>query len=352
MTGRGDRLALLLWAVVGLAAVAACGRQRGSLFSHEEHLSREHCGGPGQPECPSCATCHEVKAKLAAIADSACDACHGPGADISKQRALASLTPADAPQPAARAIRFDHDAHLKMPKVRGQCVPCHGGIVEASKRAYPDMDSCFDCHHHEEQWDRNECTPCHARADLRKLLPQTFLQHDGDFDRRHGMLARQQGDRCSQCHSQSQCDDCHDITQDLTLAQRAPEAIDKNLVHRPGFLNHHQIEARSQPARCMTCHTVESCDQCHLKRGMSGNAVGGRNPHPPGWVGRNTSAAEFHGRAARRDIVACAACHDRGPATNCIRCHKVGAYGGNPHPRGWKSARSDNAQMCRYCHER
>ena len=57
------------------------------------------------------------------------------------------------------------------------------------------------------------------------------------------------------------------------------------------------------------------------------------------------------GRSHGRDIVACAGCHEAGPATNCIRCHKVGGYGGNPHPRGWKSARGVDSEMCRYCHE-
>jgi hypothetical protein len=84
---------------------------------------------------------------------------------------------------------------------------------------------------------------------------------------------------------------------------------------------------------------------------VSGNAISGRSPHPPGWVGTNTQASSFHGRAARRDILACASCHEQGPATNCIRCHKVGAYGGNPHPNGWRSARSVDEEMCRYCHE-
>jgi len=69
-------------------------------------------------------------------------------------------------------------------------------------------------------------------------------------------------------------------------------------------------------------------------------------------MGSNSAAPEFHGRAARRDIVACAGCHDQGPATNCIGCHRVGAYGGNPHPRGWMSAGTDRQQgMCRYCHD-
>jgi hypothetical protein len=101
----------------------------------------------------------------------------------------------------------------------------------------------------------------------------------------------------------------------------------------------------------LRCHTTDSCEGCHLERGVSANRLDAANPHPAAWVGSFPGDPNFHGRAARRDIAACAACHDQGPATNCIPCHRVGAYGGNPHPSGWRSARSENATMCRYCHE-
>jgi hypothetical protein len=156
---------------------------------------------------------------------------------------------------------------------------------------------------------------------------------------------------CSACHSEADCNDCHDVEQVLGIEQRRPEKIERQFVHRGDFIVRHAIEAQSQPARCQRCHEPETCDACHVARGVSGNAIAGRSPHPPGWVGTNTQALAFHGRAARRDILACASCHERGPATNCIRCHKVGAYGGNPHPNGWRSARSVDEEMCRYCHE-
>jgi hypothetical protein len=62
------------------------------------------------------------------------------------------------------------------------------------------------------------------------------------------------------------------------------------------------------------------------------------------------SGEERHGRAARRDILTCAACHDQGPASNCIHCHAVGGPGGNPHPDGWSSGRDVQDGMCAFCH--
>jgi hypothetical protein len=141
------------------------------------------------------------------------------------------------------------------------------------------------------------------------------------------------------------------VTQDLTIERRRPERIDRNFVHRGDFITRHAIEAESQPARCLSCHTPETCDSCHVARGVSANRILGRNPHPPGWVGTAPGDHSRHGREARRDILSCASCHEQGASTNCIRCHKVGAFGGNPHPGGWRSTQSESSKMCRYCHE-
>jgi hypothetical protein len=58
--------------------------------------------------------------------------------------------------------------------------------------------------------------------------------------------------------------------------------------------------------------------------------------------------------AARRDISSCAACHDQGPSSNCITCHRVGGTGGNPHPIGWMQHHDQQEihrnTMCLYCH--
>jgi hypothetical protein len=134
------------------------------------------------------------------------------------------------------------------------------------------------------------------------------------------------------------------------IEQRRPDSIERQFKHVGDFLVRHGIESRSRPGTCLRCHTSQSCDGCHIERGVSAARAGASNPHPLGWVGRDRGASTFHGTAARRDPIACMACHDHGPATNCIECHRVGGGGGNPHPRGWHSQRSPDAPMCRYCH--
>jgi hypothetical protein len=246
-------------------------------------------------------------------------------------------------------IVFSHAGHLARPEIRGQCVGCHRGVVDDGARGnmFPSMASCLSCH--EQGLEAEACSSCHHRRDLRALVPETFLRHDVAFLRDHGLAAGRHQQVCSQCHAESACARCHDQAQPMGLAKVFPEEIDRPLIHRADFVVRHAIEARSE-RDCARCHTPSFCDTCHLERGVSGNRKDSLNPHPIGWIGPDTGAATFHGRAARRDIVSCAGCHEAGPATNCIRCHKVGGPGGNPHPSGWNSMRSPDAPMCRYCH--
>lgn len=339
---------------LALAASLACLERANTRFPHQVHLTRIECGGAGQPECLTCTSCHESSPLGSTGREPArvpplerCAGCHRQDAAA---KLAAALRPALAPAPLAQQIRFSHDAHLRMPAVRGQCVRCHSGAVEPARALFPPMQQCFGCHEHQQQFERNECGPCHTPEDVRELVPVSFLTHDADWLRHHGVEASQSEQQCSTCHAQSDCNDCHDVSQGLTREARRPDNLFRELVHPADFLSRHAFEASAQPARCLTCHTPATCDGCHLERGVSAAHHDPFNPHPPGWVGGNPASRDFHGRAARRDIIACASCHDQGPATNCIRCHQVGGFGGNPHPRGWQSTRSEASSMCRYCH--
>jgi len=340
---------LVLWVTVAVAALVAChGAPATPRFPHEVHLTGIACGSPGKPACLNCVSCHAVVENDTnhRMPDAAlCDRCHK---NAHEMRAVLAAEPVRQ----SGKISFDHDKHLAMAELRGQCVPCHAGVVKKEQPPMPPMSQCFGCHEHEEQWAKGECTPCHDPVALRQTMPVTFLKHDTAFLRHHGeaMAQRQNAVMCQNCHTQAQCQSCHDVTQDMTVEARRPEHIESGQVHRGDFMVRHAIEARSEPGRCLSCHTVETCDSCHVARGVSANVANPVNPHPPGWVGSDTMSSNFHGTAARRDIVSCAGCHEAGPATNCIRCHKVGAYGGNPHPRGWKSSRGEDQQMCQYCH--
>ena len=340
--------AVLLAVVVLVAALAgACAENPAPRFPHLQHLTGLVCGKPATPACLSCNDCHSVSqqgAKQLPTSAGLCSRCHQKDA----QRVTRVI---EQPLPAHAPIAFNHDQHLAMKEIRGQCVSCHAGVVKTGSPPLPPMSQCFTCHEHETQWKAAQCAPCHQPSDLARTPPETFLRHDEGFARHHGQMAVEERKLCQSCHTQAQCNACHDISQELSIERRRPELVEKNQVHPGDFLVQHPIEAQAEPGRCARCHTSQSCDACHVERGVSGSLALGRNPHPPGWVGSNANASSFHGREARRDILLCASCHDQGPATNCIRCHKVGAYGGNPHPNGWRSSRTPQDAMCRYCHE-
>lgn len=338
---------LLLCVLLSGLAATCRGQHAAPRFPHRTHLTGLACGAPGQPACLSCNQCHAPSQadrmdKLPGV--DLCADCHQ--GEHGRMQAVLAVKPV---RPYGE-ISFDHDHHLGMPSIQGQCVPCHAGVLESGVSNLPSMATCFSCHEHQAEWDRGECAPCHQSRDLERILPVTFLRHEGAFARRHGQLAASEQKLCNACHSQSDCNECHDVTPGFLVEQRHPASVERKFVHRADFMVRHAIEAESQPASCARCHEPETCDACHVERGVSGNLLAGLNPHPPGWIGTDTGAQSFHGREARRDLLSCAGCHEQGPATNCIRCHKVGAYGGNPHPAGWQSSREPSEQMCRYCH--
>lgn len=343
---------LALAAAVALAALAGligCEQRQPPVFPHNAHVATQQCGEAGQPDCPTCLSCHDGirRSEDQAIAPvQSCTRCHSPSTpevdEVSRRVAHWSG--------GQRGIEFVHADHLELPEIAGQCVRCHEGVIEDGARGnvIPTMAQCLTCHG--DEFAQGVCTPCHEARQMRKLVPTTFLRHDLNFLRDHGSEATHQAKVCNQCHNQQECLACHDQGQTITAQQRYPDAIDREFTHRGEFMTGHAIEARASSATCMRCHTISSCDACHVERGVSAARVGSVNPHPRGWIGPDVSSATFHGVSARRDIVSCAVCHDHGPATNCIRCHRPGAFGGSPHPSGWRSSRSQQSEMCRYCH--
>jgi hypothetical protein len=343
---------LLLFGLAGALVLSACARGLLTRFPHRQHLAELECGGPGQKACLSCASCHQddgtddgrwVKPKVGS-----CTSCHKDSNEVY----LASVRPPDAMQPAGKSVQFDHDKHLKQKGIKGQCVNCHAGAVGVAggDPLFPPMSTCLSCHEHKQQFDNGTCTNCHKEHDLKTLMPVSFLRHDAAWMRRHGQAARSGPQQCEACHSQNTCDSCHDTTRPTSPAQRNPEAIDRELVHRFDWLTRHAFEADSQPGSCISCHAKTECDACHVARGVSAARVGAEGPHPALWSSGLGAARNLHGLAARRNIASCAACHDQGAASNCVRCHKVGGTGGTPHPMGWRSTAPVTNAECSACH--
>lgn len=272
----------------------------------------------------------------------ACRRCH-----LEQRAPFARLTPrARAPA----AIRFDHEKHRGTP-----CRSCHHASAADTEAAYslPQMAECIDCHRTRHR--STECGACHltrpdgrlettfADGSLIPTGPLLGMAHDRDWLVRHRWVGADQGSTCAQCHSERDCERCHD-------APRPPRRV-----HPGDFLSLHPQQSRRAPATCASCHTVQRfCAECHARLGLAlgsapnVGATGRVHPSAAVWV-----RGGGHALAARRDLSSCASCHAE---SDCVACHgAVGVGGGiSPHGPGFRAQcldrRQQNDRACRACH--
>ena len=305
------------------------------LACHEEVYDAKTLDGNYRPAEGKCLECHkEEKAK------GNCAFCH---TDVKHARAYPKRT---------RTLKLSHAAHIEA--VKEDCARCHKVLPEPVRRrdATPTMAACLGCHQHRADYDEGRCDVCHVDLARYPLKPLSDFSHAGDYVKQHGRDARASVDTCANCHEQTFCADCHARTVSTRIELKFSERVQSDFIHRGDYLVRHALDARSDPASCSRCHGATFCEGCHAAQDLTSRGPNPRDPHPPGWS--LPGAAQFHGPAARRDISACAACHDQGPRSTCINCHKVGGIGGNPHPAGYGNQHPREEMrrngMCLYCH--
>lgn len=341
----------LLMALAVAAGAAACGRilglqdeQSPRPFEHREHTiegircnechqGMESAGEEGELHLPStaqCVECHEDPHN-----PNDCGQCHG--SPVTRSQAEA----------AKHHIRFDHGPHLE--ENNGQCIPCHAGASHAGEDASAPMGACLSCHQHEDQIRTRECEACHVDLRDEMPVPESHLVHGPDVLRTHAVQAASAEDLCTSCHTERFCAECHGVTVPMLPSRLHFDDPMRRTMHRAAFVSRHSMEARADPGVCATCHSEPFCNECHLENRVSGLSETSRNPHPPGWVGA-LGTQNAHGSAARRDPASCASCHGGAGEMLCVGCHRVGGFGGNPHPPGWDSNKRLSELPCRLCH--
>lgn len=292
-----------------------------------------------------CADCHEDEVKKN------CEMCH-----IKGQTKKIELTRVN------RLITFSHKKHEEIFKKQGKkesCKHCHAAAYTSKKPGMSllgKMAVCTDACH-KQDIAKQDCGKCHQQLHRQRLEAVAQLGHQGNIIRRHGRHAYKT-ERCVQCHDQTFCADCHAKTAAMPLSLKYPENIKARFIHRGDFIGRHAVQARANPSTCRKCHGNQYCQSCHQMRGVVRPPIPTANPnkvrrvHGAEWM--TPGASNFHGRKARRNAGRCASCHDQGAASNCIRCHKVGALGGNPHPTNFKwadkSGECRSNPMCQSCH--
>jgi len=316
------------------------------VFPHSPHVD-------GDVDCKAChgaivkATELENRVRHVALPKKNSDDCSGCHDEIPKLTIPARTREFD--------VRFNHAAHLAKPNV--SCKTCHPAPPEAKQAepSKPSMSACTSCHKHATDFAEARCTPCHQ--DLKRYeKPVASFKHAGEWLKLHGAMARPTAETCAQCHEQTFCADCHSATTVPVRQSIAfPEEVKRDFIHRGDFVSRHMIEAGANPASCRKCHGSQFCDSCHSLQNVSPLSTNPtlRDPHPAGWS--NPAQGNLHAAAARRNIVACAACHDHGPAaaeTVCLGCH-AGAGGANPHPPSFLTKHRNDSKakgVCQACH--
>ncbi len=337
--------ALLLSACASLIGVFVS-RSDAIRIPHERHTKAE----------VECGTCHETIFESATLQtvdlpkEKLCLKCHAE----EKQKGNCGFCHTDAEHPQTfpvrvRDLKMNHAEHIE--RVKEDCKVCHQQLPEPlrTEKLAPKMATCLGCHEHAEQYAAGKCEVCHQDLSKFPLKPIADFSHRGDFLRDHRLEARSAGAACATCHEQSFCSSCHAKTQGVKTEVLLAERVDRSFIHRNDFFSRHPVEAKADPALCLRCHGVDSCNGCHQKNGLGAGNGATLDPHPAGF-----SNGMLHGPEARRDIVSCAACHDQGAASTCVQCHRVGGVGGNPHPPSWavrhrKEEIGRNA-MCQICH--
>ena len=323
-------------------------------FSHAKHnqmgvpcskchagvAEAEHLTGKYGPTKPDCKQCHEQVYK-----PTQCTMCHvGTGTEGTLRK-----------DPPTANLIFSHKAHVPRAK---DCKKCHAEVVRGTSLATlpsPKMKDCFGCHNHLEDYRKLRCGSCHKNLSRAPIKFISAFRHEGNFLKEHGRRARPQADLCRQCHTQSFCADCHSQRQVVVPGLKQMERGDRQFIHRGDWIGRHAMESSGKPGTCTRCHSPKQCEACHRKAGVAQRLSvnkKSRTPHPTSWL--NPMSPNNHGFAARRRITQCAACHDRGPQSNCIRCHSSVSRGGqgiNPHPPGFSRGGKNRHRVCKLCHQ-
>ncbi len=328
-------------------------------FDHGAHIAE----GQGCPSCHVQATFsheeleagrHESADERHALlpSEAFCRACHDEG-----EEARCGFCHTNPRHPETYAepssdIIFDHAIHEEAQ--RGRCMSCHGPsgagestLVRSFVPVSPGMDRCTDgCH--TEEMAQLRCEVCHTDLHRYGVGDVSVLGHAPGWVQRHGPRAGADRAACATCHEPTFCEECHQNAQGAPLEDFSPLDVHRDFVHRGDFIARHGVEVGLERGTCVRCHGIQFCDGCHQASGVGGSVAPG-SPHPPGWL--DPMSVFGHAAAARRDLLACASCHESDAEQTCVPCHRVGGVASSPHPPGFGMG-MDNTRhaVCRVCH--
>ncbi len=284
-------------------------------FSHLLHVDKQARLDPKTHARGDCSFCHQ---SAALPTHDQCATCHAkPGAT---PHLAADSKPADCrgchlPERVAATvklwpnIRFDHGPHAK-----ANCTTCHGSVPQSAtlaKLELPGMTACVSCHDNGRSVPAakriQNCNVCHTDA-VGKIAPATHSAnirpawHDESFRLRHQDRASAADAKCFACHASvapeaapaQRCASCHQAMRPVSHTARWKDDV-------------HGRFAAFDRTSCATCHTADTCTQCHSETPRT---------HLPLSLFKNGG----HARAAMLDQRSCMTCHTF--QNTCADCHR------------------------------
>ncbi|HWP83181.1 MAG TPA: cytochrome c3 family protein [Bacteroidota bacterium] len=249
-------------------------------------------------------------------------------------------------------LKFVHETHVTGAGI--QCVECHDAALRStlsSDNLLSTKTNCQSCH--EEQLNE-QCTFCHTSDDPTTYKKLATVDRELIFAHQQHVLETN-NIKCETCHSNldrkkdfigelvpamATCTTCHNGVQQSNTC----ESCHTNLVNlrpadhdRTDFQREHKRLVRSGSTNCATCHTQESCNDCHLTAGLTAPDKSGRD--------RGTSRSPRISTIDRGRSSALTFVHDlnfkfthsilaKGKSADCQTCHRAEEFCSSCHAAG------------------
>lgn len=250
-----------------------------------------------------------------------------------------------------KTLKFSHTLHIVDNGIA--CVDCHTQAPVSklsSDNLYAKKEACQTCH--EEQLEKN-CTYCHTSDDPATYKATEHPPRELVFS--HELHVETNKVECQTCHTDlskldgpigagvpamTTCNTCHNNA----LASNACETCHTDFAalrprdhNRTDFVREHKRLARTADASCASCHTEESCVDCHNGAGVVKVDLPGRDlvsPRAPRLTaidrGKAIALKKVHDLNFRYTHGVAAA----GKISNCTTCHQQESFCGTCHLAG------------------
>jgi len=177
-----------------------------------------------------------------------CDTCHAgdahPGVGIARGPVMEDCAACHLENSATIACDACHEGRTERDRLaRGPWQVTHGPEWR-STHGMGAIDSCAICHQ------QDFCGKCHGVS----------LPHPAEFGRTHGASAIEDPAGCATCHKSTRfCEACHGM----------------EMPHPAGYLASHSSDAIGvDDERCSRCHVQSECENCHARHIHPGGASG------------------------------------------------------------------------------